>query len=179
MADDFYLLSENDLRILREVIRQQRLLTANPRLRHSPELDQSPAPDTYVARIPPQGIPPPIVVGTGTGSISLGPETTFNWVMCPVYQLRLNPNNTANLIQVSALHKVVYALSEIQGDTWRMVGRDKYGTWWVLETAKTAIARINSGPNGDGLYDATLQYYDPFDRTWLNGPNIWLKDANS
>lgn len=41
------------------------------------------------------------------------------------------------------------------------------------------IAIVNSStPNSDGLYDATIQMYDPSTQTWSNGPNIWLRDAN-
>lgn len=44
----------------------------------------------------------------------------------------------------------------------------------------TAIAILNSGtPNSDGLYDATIQYYNPSSETWTSGPNVWLRDANS
>ncbi len=42
------------------------------------------------------------------------------------------------------------------------------------------IAVLNSGiPNVDGLYDATIQFYDPAGETWTSGPTIWLRDANS
>jgi len=47
-------------------------------------------------------------------------------------------------------------------------------------TPQTVIAVLNSAvPDpATGLYDATIQYYDPDTQLWNAGENIWLRDAN-
>lgn len=49
----------------------------------------------------------------------------------------------------------------------------------VYTPEQTVIALINSStPNSDGLYDATVQWYDANTGTWNGGQDIWIRDAN-
>lgn len=54
---------------------------------------------------------------------------------------------------------------------------------WVYEIEygnPTVIAIINNPtPNSLGLYDASIQYYNPVTQIWTKISDIWLRDANA
>jgi hypothetical protein len=115
-----YQLSEDDVRILRDVVdrvRKDGQLSAGRTYTPGPEDGEVEAPEVYVVRAPVGGIP------ARSGS-------TPGTVECDVYQL---DTTTSTLAVSAAQDRIVYNLSDsaIPADTWTRAVRDKFGRYFV------------------------------------------------
>lgn len=119
-------LTEQDKRLLQGLLDRERRELANTPGRpgdESREHDEHQAPETYIARTPPGGIPA-LLEQVGSGI-----RDEPGWANCYIYQI------VEGLIYpVSNLFKKVYNLSHerIGGGRWIPVTRDKYGKWIAL-----------------------------------------------
>ncbi len=131
-----YKLTENDVAILREMVRRERGRRSNPDQRPKYVENDHQAPEVYVALTPLGGIPALLEPGLGTGT---GSGNEANSADCDIY--RLLPVDDAltifDLHPVFEVTKTVYNLSEssIAGDSWVLAVRDKFGVWWAVPTA--------------------------------------------
>lgn len=135
MAQDLFLLNRSDVRTIRDIIDEQRKQTANPRLRHGPTFDDHPAPDIYLAFVPPPGINPPLSIApTAAYGDNAVPYTKqdafFSTATCQIYQLL----STGEAQAISNLTYTVYSTTGVPPNSWVIVGRSKSGDWWVINT---------------------------------------------
>lgn len=93
-------------------------------------------PDVFLARTPAGGIPATDVNGTGTTD-----DEVFGSATCTIYRLSISGSGTGtadedNLVEGMDQTRRVFNLGAepIEGDTWILVTRDKFGVWWVTET---------------------------------------------
>lgn len=114
MAKKAFFLTEEDANILKAVIKRERDLIVNTRGKHSPEPDNGPAPDTYVALVPGGGMT--ARVGTTPGQAD-----------CDVYRI-----TSGSLTQIASLaNKTVYNLSSstIAASGYIVITKTKGGAW--------------------------------------------------
>ncbi len=144
MPTEAYYLSENDLKILKEVVSKVGHLTTRPQA--GDVADQIPkAPDVYVVRTPSGGIPALTEeAGTGSGFNNDEPGSAD----CRVYQL-VPDGATYRLFKAGAgdLNVEVHNLSAtaVAGDSWVLAAKDKFGKWWAIPTAVTEEAGTGGG----------------------------------
>ncbi len=126
MAEQLYGLTKADLGLLMEMIqeRKNRLQQVNTQNRagdQSVDHQEVFAPETYVAFTPVGGIPAMV----GTGAVP-------GFADCNIYRVI-----GGVLEQVTFLVRTVYNLSEsaVDGLSWVVVVRDKFGTWVAIPTA--------------------------------------------
>lgn len=113
---DAYVLSAADVAELKALAQERRLRVQNTRNRDALPEDRTPAPEMYVAKAPSTGVPG--MIGEQPGSAD-----------CAIYRLQVN---TGELTLVE-LTKPVYNIgSAISLDTWLLVSRDKFGSWYAL-----------------------------------------------
>lgn len=131
MADG-YLLSENDRRVLKEVVRDYETRRGNVSSR-SEQGTPSAAPEVYVARVPSDGIPALDEGFTGTGTGTGTADDSPGYAVCAVYRVVLDGTGTPTLIRVGDLNKVIYNLSTrtVSGGGWILTTRDKFGYWFA------------------------------------------------
>jgi len=132
MSDQFYLLTGDDRDRLRQVTNLVRRQSRTTRNREPVEEEIGQTPDLYVARVPAGGIAAPTVVGTGTGVTA---EETVYAAYCWIYQLLPNWQTTpaqGTLQSIAGYTLPVFSLQTVSGDTWVLVERDKFGTWWAV-----------------------------------------------
>lgn len=159
MADDLYLLNREDMLVLRKMVEQFKRDPRMTRNRMPVEDELGQSPEVYIARTPSSGISGPSSVGTGTGSSSA--EETVNSAECAIYQKLAN----GNLQHIVGFNKTVYSLSQISGDIWILIERDKFGVWWVVESSI-------------GYKDATIASYS-LTTSWSNIGTSFTLPANS
>lgn len=142
MADELRFLTEDDVAKIRGMDARIEALSANNSRTTPPPRMSLPGVETYVARTPDGGITaldPGIasVLGTGTTPDAYGPDIPGS-ADCTVYQLAVVGGDAGPaVLQVLADEYLVtvYNLgAAVPGDTWVLVTRDRFGTWWVAET---------------------------------------------
>lgn len=148
MAKGYYL-TEEDLKVLRDVIARERSRQGRTTGRQGVDWDEHQAPEVYVARTPYAGISGLTTVGTGThldtgtgtGTGVTGDDVAGS-ASCAIYQV---VDGEFLSIGTSLLvHN--YSTEAVEGDKWVLVLRDKFGTWFVndMEPAGINIARTPS-----------------------------------
>jgi hypothetical protein len=156
-----YVLSEMDVRLLRELVAQQRRGVRNTTGRPRVEVETDPvAPEVYVARTPGDGIPQlaEVSLGTGTGTgttVGEDIEVVLGSAVCDVYRLDVSPGGgDATLTPVTGLTRRVFNLfgEGIAGGRWLPVAREKYGAWlaMTLVTAADDEYGTGTGTGGEG-----------------------------
>lgn len=147
---DAYVLSDRDVRVLREMMREFAQRRQNQQST-SEQGTPSAAPEVYVARVPADGIPALDEGFTGTGTGTGTMDDSPGYAVCAVYRAVLDEVGTPTLIRVADLNKIVYNLSSstIRGSSWCLVARDKFGYWY-------ATGAIDLEDDGTNLRGATI-----------------------
>lgn len=119
-------LTDNDIQILKELIRDVKRLGPHPRVEHGQHSFQ--APDLYVARTPSSGIS-----GLDENDLGTAIDDAPGFDDCDIW--KIDPD-TDLMLQYNepAFTKTIYNISTsaIEGDTWIVVGRTKQGKWVAL-----------------------------------------------
>ena len=131
-----YVLGDKAKRELTAVVEQIRRQLRSVPGRDVGEFDLDGAPETYLALTPSAGIAAldPGASETGTGTSTAAYDDAPGFAECRVF--RVNGYGAAAVLQpVDGLTRDVYNVSEdeIAGDTWILVTRDKFGTWFALK----------------------------------------------
>jgi hypothetical protein len=124
-------LTEETYKSLMETRDKVRRLPPSPP-KQQPQQDDHQAPEVYVARTPDGGITGMVQDSTGTG---VGDHPGV--ATCEIYK-RITVGGEPELVAIPGLTKAVHniATSDIPGNTWVLVTRDKGGTWWVTGGAE-------------------------------------------
>lgn len=149
MADKFLLsVTEGERDILRALLRAFRGRNPGEGIPSSPQSPEGfendhQAPETYIALTPVLGIPAletsPGFTGTGSPPTDTDPDNDVpGSAMCQIYRIR-HEDSSPEMIKIDGLVKTVYNLSGagIDGNTWVLVTRDKFGAWIVVGSATT------------------------------------------
>lgn len=177
--DKFIGLSEKDKEALRRVLLDSKGRPQNPPGRYTPgtlDHEEFPTPDVYVARAPLSGIPASTLGGTGTGTgTGTQPDSDdLGYAECTIYRILGDDVDDPQLVPLVGVTRRVHNLSSslIPAESWLIVARDKFGSWWVVEKLSTSygprIARVTSNIPDDDGYPAVLT-------TW-NGA-AWVDDS--
>ena len=170
------LLTEKDQEILRAFLDRVRHLQPPPG--NSAYDDDDMAPEVYVARSPADGILA-LSEQAGTAFVDTPGSAT-----CTVYRIVVNAG-VKELRPVTGLTRTIHNLSTIGvvGNSWILVARDKFGTWWVVEEAGTGaghyIKCVNTTPDADGYFDATYMVKIAGGSIIDTGAAVYLREANS
>lgn len=128
MADPAgYWLSERDRDALRDLLEDFRGRRGQRDRAYTPP-GLPTAPEVYVARTPPGGIPALSTAGTGTGTSGI--DDVPGSADCAVYQV-VDVDDTFRIQSVEGLFRTVLNLASaaVAGNTWIKIDRDKYGRW--------------------------------------------------
>lgn len=164
-------LTENDAKILRELISREKQKIPNHKKQYGLEEDIT-APEVYIAKTPPEGI---AGVNDGVGTASDSAE-------CAVYQLLDDLT-----IEDTGLVQDVYNLSSsnILGDVWVLISRDKYGSWIATSFSRTdstqwvTIEDLTTVTTSAGFcYPGYTWIFRPADSTWVAGDPCWVLPLN-
>lgn len=131
-----YLLTEDDVRTLRAVLAAVKGRRQNTTGRPGPWEDDPTSPEMYAAKTPSGGIP--AMAGVTPGSAD-----------CEIY--RLIPSGAVWVLEsMGAADKEVFSLAatEVAGNEWVLVQRDKHGRWWVSGTGSTSPTGGGGGGSG-------------------------------
>lgn len=183
MADQkIPILTPKDLAVLRRLLDWAKKVRPNPSLRTGPIDEGHQGPEVYVAKTPAAGIPA-LAVDTGTGTSGVG----IGSAECPIYRVDLE-YGSYKLIAVAGLEYPVYnpTMASVDGDSWLLVVRDKFGNWMAVTGGGGTGDRIevvelaNSGvvPPA-GYLDARIRIWRPNTGVLEVGAWIWLKDVTS
>lgn len=144
MAETPRFLTSKDLEIFQRLV--ERINRTPPPLHSGLSLgEDSQAPEVYVARVPASGIPAMAVIRPGRAT-------------CDIYQL-LRQDVPQVMLAFSSVEVHNVSFSEISGDSFIIVVRDKYGTW-------LAIHSLAHSPETDGftgcktIYDLCSDAYE-------------------
>lgn len=159
MAEKGYVLTESDVAVLRELVDRERRRPPARTRGASQEEPDSFAPEVYVVRSPAGGIPGLSEEVVGTSSYELL-DDTLTGVECEVYRLNYNTDQMetsgAGTILVHNL-----SLFDVEGDTWTLVARDKFGSWFVIGSgADSGGGGPGPGPGGGPCELAKLHKSD-------------------
>ncbi len=140
-----YLLSEDDVKALAQLVREHKRRTHNPRLRSVYGEGQPPSSSTYIALSPPGGIPA-LSEGPDTGT-AFGGGDQPGYGECQVYQI-IDNGGVGELVIVDGFTLTAYNLasSAIPGDSWCLLHQDAYGFYEAQE-----VAPGGSGGGGSGV----------------------------
>lgn len=176
---DAYILTESDVRVLKDVVGRVRGLVTRT---HSGDVPRGVAgtPDVYVIRTPAGGIPSLAEeAGTGSGQHNDEPGEAD----CPFYQL-VDDAGTWRLERAGADDSEI-TVSNLSGsvvpaNSWALAVKDKFGKWWAIPTAVGAtrhgrFARLTSSSTSGGSWNpARWKYY----AQTLNGSGQWADDGS-
>lgn len=148
-----FVLNEKDAGVLRAMIAEFARRPRNSEGKQSPELvsDLHQAPEVYVARVPSTGVPG-LVWEAGAGVIDTPGTAT-----CVLYRLMRAGNLSGRLVPLH-ISVTVHNLSteNVPADTWILVERDKFGTWWVSGSG----GLTSEGDTGETGTGAERNYVD-------------------
>lgn len=146
-----YLLSEKDLKVLKELIgsyaRRQNATTERGPTQFL-ENQESMTPEVYIAKTPDAGIP----ANVSMGSTGVGDQPGF--AECQV--LRITTADPPDIQLITDYKHKVFNLSEdsIEGQKWIVIQRDKFGNWFVAPAVGPGvfIARLTTSTAGFWKY---------------------------
>lgn len=139
MANDYYLLSASDVRVIQEVVDKARRLLANTALRGAGRGDEHQAPEFYICRAPAWGI-----------SAFVGSGELLSYEDCDVYRISDAPGTTPTLEQVAGFTLKVYNLSKDEVHGFFTASRDKFGRWLAVAPGELGFP-IDTG-TGTGTF---------------------------
>lgn len=189
-----YLLSQADRDLIQEIISTVKAELQNTTNRPDATADDHMAPEVYIARTPSEGIAALASeeeVGTGSGSPS-DTSNTPGCAFCDIYKIRtigtsLEGDCLDDLVRIPTLNKKVYNLSEsdVEGDTFVQVNRDKFGRWLAVvggggdATPPTRYVKcIVTEPDGDGRFDALLMDEESDGKLTETEIEVWIREGN-
>lgn len=147
MAKHAYVLTDDDMDVLRRLVRRERDRRVGSSGRHTPEAEIGTAPETYIARTPLGGIPAlteptdtdlgtgsDADIGTGTGTARV--EVLPGYADCDIYQILVDPYDNIPEIQPCGFTITVFNLTSVAlaSHSWILITRDKFGSWIVTNT---------------------------------------------
>lgn len=157
-----YGLSESDIRLVRDLLAfwKNRIKNTTGRPNNEFDLKEQQAPEFYVARTGAAGIgafegDTGTGTGTGTGSgTGSGSAGTVPYADCTIYQL----HPTDKTLFTKSITKRVHNLgtSAIDGFTYIIVARDKFGIWWVVGVGSAAPDDGGDTTTGTGTGTGTV-----------------------
>jgi hypothetical protein len=188
-----YFLTEADRKALAELVLSQRGRVRSTTGRPNVPEEESFAPETYIAKTPPEGIPAATEpVGTGSGELLPGSAA------CNIYKVVYDEGTPT--LQSIGIERTVLNLSvtsvetgtgeetgDIAGDIWIPVARDKFGDWLALGvggggaggTSEVSPVIVTSlTPNASGYYPGLLSTYLTESNAWSDATEIWIIDGN-
>lgn len=129
-----YVLSQADVDVLREIVRDWTNIVSNIQGRggRDPDAQEQQAPEVYIAKVPEDGIigfDYDTGTGTGTGSGTGTADGLVSYADCVVYKL-LPDKSLVSTRGTKRVHNL--SGSDIAGNTYVVVSRDKFGIWWVV-----------------------------------------------
>jgi len=159
-----YLLSEDDIRVLKQVVNAWRDTIGNTQLRGQISDQSMQTPDVYVARTPSGGISA-VTEETGT-AIEDHPGSAD----CDLYRI-VETGGDVNLIPLQTTTRTVYNLgnSSIDGDEWILVQKDPFGYWFTSGV-------ISGGSSESGL-GITVTDDDTESPSYANTTKIRLDES--
>lgn len=85
-----------------------------------------------------------------------------------------------DFVKQGKLIKVVsWDLPLIQGQRYVFRYDENWQGWIPTSIRMTEVVRtLSTTPGANGYIDALIQYYDDENQIWLDGPSIWVVDAN-
>lgn len=139
MADQIYGLTDEDRRILTNMIAEQKNRSGNTTGRQGSQAidhEEILAPEVYLAKVPGSGI----TAMTTSGGVDIPGSAS-----CNVYRL-LNVSGVTGLYIVTGLTRTVYNLSSKaipapSSNTYIRIVRDKFGSW-VADWGVTSVACV-------------------------------------
>ena len=157
MATHLYLLTDEDLRAVRELVGRVRSALQSPRSKYHFE-DEEGAPEAYVALTPADGILGMEWPSTGTavsGNMVYGAE-------CGTYDVVDSGLGFGNITPIGTT-RIVYNSSTvaIPGDQLILVIRDKGGRWWADWSVGIGEAFVSDPGGGDMCALARMDVTDP------------------
>jgi hypothetical protein len=147
-----YVLSEGDKELLKQVVEAYLGRVLGSTNRPDALQDQGGAPEVYVAMTPEGGIPALTISGGGTGTSSATAneeaEAVAGYEVCDIYRAN---REDGRMILIPTKTERVYNASatEVPGETWIVILRDKFGIWWATS--------LGSGGGGSGCV-GTLRF---------------------
>lgn len=139
-------LTDRDVELLRELVRDRRSRRANTAQRPYYPEDDAKAPDVYVAKT--TSVLPALAdhgtTGTGTGTgVEPGTGTA------DIYRADLNDYGERRLHAMGP-NLLVYNLlsSDVASGSWVLVERDKWGLWWTAQPALVSGGGSTGGSSG-------------------------------
>ena len=152
MADGYFL-SEADLAKIRWLIDREEKRNRRTEPRQPRDEGEPPAPETYVAKSPEGGIPALSVHGTGSSLADLSDDEPGH-ADCEIYRIVIE-DEAATLRPIPHKTKLVFNLSldDVPGDTWLIIGRDKFGFWFVQAVLTDSCTMLEAIPG----YNAAVQ----------------------
>lgn len=183
MAEELYALSAAEVAAFKELVEdlRRRLSTVPDRPIHY-ETDHQ-APEVYAAKTPAGGIPA-LTVGAGTGA---NEDDEPGYADCEIYQVGGTLADPV-LQRVTQLSHRVYNLSDtaVDGDTWVLVARDKFGSWLVTgtvgggsEVEYIRCKAVSGIAGGDGTFTSKKATYNADGTLSEGSTNVWMRDGNS
>lgn len=160
-----YGLSESDVKLVRELLAfwKTRIKNTSGRANNEMDLKEQAAPEVYVAKTGEAGIGAfegASGTGTGTGTANAVPSAA-----CVIYQL----HPTSEYLLSKVITRTIYNLSSsaIDGNTYIIVARDKFGVWWALGVGATGSADVTTGTGtGTGTVTPCEGTFFTDERTW-------------
>lgn len=130
MSDTRHYLTDADVELLQEMIRLHQNKRHNPALRPFDEEPNLQPPEVYVALAPMGGIP--ALTGAGT-------DIDATATICEIYKLSAvsGPGTDPGfpLVDAGFTQPVYNLFNAVPANSWVLVEKDKYGTWWVSTSA--------------------------------------------
>lgn len=139
-----WLLNDADREVIKELIRQARVDGQTPTLRSQIDENTQTAPEVYIAFTPSGGIPARVGVIPGSAD-------------CTVYRLQIDTTGNSYSLADTGNTKTVYNLNTlVTGSSWVIVGREKFGSWFVIastiaSSGATVTVEDNHGNTVSGV----------------------------
>lgn len=189
-------LSDREIQILQGMINRVRALRGNTSNRPDSTESDQPSPEVYIAKTPTEGISALDSLGTGTGSgAPAAAGDSPGSALCNIYTLSpasqpTSAGSPSVLVEVVGLSKWVFNLSDsdIAGDSWILVVKDKFGSWIAVTGGGGGTAgeplrfvKVLEEEGVDGYYQVRLMT-ELADGSLLDDgrpeDEVWYYDAN-
>lgn len=163
-------LTDDDVAILRRLVRESRNTLVNGRTRGTALEQEQTTPEVYVIKTPVGGIPAIESLGTGDSGTQVPGSAE-----CDIYRLL----DTAPLLYNCGFTKTIYNLSrqDLPEEQWLLVVRDKFGSWYAIPEKEESFVRIDSSILENSYYPATEVFYTT-PSTTTYGNNCYYRCAN-
>jgi hypothetical protein len=142
--------TEQEMQVLREVIRANLSTRQNPPIAKTSDDLGAQSPEVYVALPPSGGIPGLTRVGTDTDPDPAAGDTPGS-ATCDIYKLKKDGTLT-----IAFKDRKIYNFAETSVNfDWILVTRDKFGTWWAIVGAGEDEEILGTG-TGTGTLESCV-----------------------